>query len=297
MVNIKYVFVGLGVCACLAAGAQQPPAFVTQKDAFEETCDGEFWHVQGIAISDDAVYCGLIKNIVKFDLATGKCLKGVLAPSHTGDVCWYNGRLYTSVLSNFEAARKNPSDGHGVIQVYDANLNLLRAREFPMGFDGIAALDGVLYLGRGVAGDSISRTCRIVRVKEETLEFIDEVEIEPGFGFRSAVQDIATDGRHLFLSFYPVKGLVGVAVYTKELQLITTLPETFSNGFDRLPGRFQCPGGTTLFGVLRSFTRKDAHGLAVPGYSAYLQTFAWDGEALRDITPPSAIALRDRPSR
>lgn len=71
MMDIKRVFVGLGVCAGLAAGAQQPPAFVTQEDAFEETCDGAFWHVQGIAISDDAVYCGLVKNIVKFDLATG----------------------------------------------------------------------------------------------------------------------------------------------------------------------------------------------------------------------------------
>ena len=280
------------------AGAQVPPlAFVTQEDAFEEKCDGAFWHVQGIAISDDAVYCGLLKNIVKFDLATGKCIKGVSAPYHTGDVCWHNGRLYASVLSNFEAARKNPSEVRGAIQVYDEDLNLIRTREFPMGFDGIAALDGVLYLGRGAIRDEIGRTCRIVRVKEETLEFIDEVEIEPGFEFRFAVQDIATDGRHLFLSFYPVKGPVGVAVYTKDLRLVKTLPETFSNGFDRLPGRFQRPGAPTLFGVLRSFTRKDAQGLAVPGYSAYLQTFAWDGEVLRDVTPPSALALRDRPSR
>ena len=282
MMNVKRVFVGFGVCAGLMAGAQvPPPAFVTQEDAFEEKCDGAFWHVQGIAISDDAVYCGLLKNIVKFDLATGKCLKGVSAPYHTGDVCWHNGRLYTSVLLNLEAARKNPSEVRGVIQVYDEDLNLIRAREFPMGFDGIAALDGVLYLGRGAIKDEIGRTCRIVRVKEETLEFIDEVEIEPGFEFRFAVQDVATDGRHLFLSFYPVKGPVGVAVYTKDLRLVKTLPETFSNGFDRLPGRFQRPGAPTLFGVLRSFTRKDAQGLAVPGYSAYLQTFAWDGEALR----------------
>ena len=98
-----------------------------------------------------------------------------------------------------------------------------------MGFDGIAALDGVLYLGRGAIRDEIGRTCRIVRVKEETLEFIDEVEIEPGFEFRFAVQDIATDGRHLFFSFYPVKGPMGVAVYTKDLRLVKTLPETFSN--------------------------------------------------------------------
>ena len=153
MMNMKHVLVGFGVCVGLAAGAQvPPPAFVTQEDAFEEKCDGAFWHVQGIAISDDAVYCGLLKNIVKFDLATGNCLKGVSAPYHTGDVCWHNGRLYTSVLANFEAARRNQTDGRGVIQVYDADLNLIRAREFPMGFDGIAALDGVLYLGRGVAG-------------------------------------------------------------------------------------------------------------------------------------------------
>ena len=44
MVNMKHFVVGLGVCVGLAAGAQQPPAFVTQEDAFEETCDGAFWH-------------------------------------------------------------------------------------------------------------------------------------------------------------------------------------------------------------------------------------------------------------
>ena len=84
MIKNKRMFVGLSACVGLLVGAQvPPPAFVTQEDAFEETCDGAFWHVQGIAISDDAVYCGLLKNIVKFDLATGKCLKGVPAPSHT----------------------------------------------------------------------------------------------------------------------------------------------------------------------------------------------------------------------
>ena len=57
--------------------------------------------------------------------------------------------------------------------------------------------------GCGVIGDAPRRTCRIVRIKEQTLEFIDEVEIEPGFGFRSAVQTMATDGKHLFSRSIP----------------------------------------------------------------------------------------------
>lgn len=295
----------LVVAACLLAAAvfaETPlPAYVSEENAFEKNCDGQFWHVQGIGISDDAVYCGLLRNILKFDLATGRCLKAVPAPYHTGDVCWYNGRLYTSLLTNFEAAKKNPAEARGVVQVYDADLKLLREREFPIGFDGIVALDGILYLGRGVIGDATRRTCRIVRIKEQTLEFIDEVEIEPGFGFRSAVQTMATDGKHLFFSFYPElgkkKGPVHcVAVYTKDLRPVTTLPHEFSFGFDRLPARFQSPGAGTHFGVLRSFRRKDVRGKPVPGHSTYLQIYTWDGKKMRDVTPKKTAALRNRPS-
>lgn len=291
----------VAACALMCAARAQTalPAFVTQENAYEKNCNGQFWHVQGIAITDDAVYCGLLRNILKFDLETGKCLKAVAAPYHTGDVCWSNGRLYTATLTNFEAAKKNPADARGLVQVYDGDLKLIREKEFPMGFDGITALDGILYLGIGIIGDTPGRKCKVVRVREATLELIDEIEIEPGFVFRSAVQDMATDGRHLFFSFYTVgRGKEGLAVFTKDLKPVKKLPHVFSSGFDRMPDRFQKPGSSsTLFGVLRSFKRRNAAGAVVPGHSTYLRFFEWNGETMRDVTPAHVIKRRDRPAR
>ena len=284
------------VCAfARAASGATPPIFVTEEDAFEAA--RAHGHVQGIAISEDAVYCGLINAVVKFDLATGKLLARASAPSHTGDVCWRSGLLYTSVAANAPANHDSP-DKHGIVQVFDKDLNLVREKKFPMIFDGIAALDGVLYLGEGIVfGNPPRSSCNVVRVKESTLELMDVTEITPGISMHHGIQSIATDGRHLLFSFYPAKGSPGIAVYTKDLKLVKTLPQSFSTGFDVLPARFQQSGGETLFGVMRSFARKDANGLKVPGHSCFLETWAWNGSEMKNATPPQSAALRSRPSR
>ena len=219
---------GAAAFAFLHASAATLPFFVTEEDAFESA--RAHGHVQGIAISDDAVYCGLIDAVVKFDLATGKLLGHVPAPSHTGDVCWHDGRLYSSVAANAPANQDSP-DKHGIVQVFDKDLKLLREKKFPMIFDGITALDGILYLGEGVVfGDPPHRGCKVVRVKESTLELIDVVEIDPGISMHHGIQAMATDGRHLLFSFYPAKGFPGIAVYTKDLKFVKTLPQVFSTG-------------------------------------------------------------------
>lgn len=286
---------GAAAFAFLHVSAASLPVFVTEEDAFESA--HAHGHVQGIAISDDAVYCGLIDAVVKFDLATGKLLGHVPAPSHTGDVCWHDGRLYSSVAAN-APANQDSLDKHGIVQVFDKDLKLLREKKFPMIFDGITALDGILYLGEGVVfGDPPHRGCKVVRVKESTLELIDVVEIDPGISMHHGIQAMATDGRHLFFSFYPAKGFPGIAVYTKDLKFVKTLPQVFSTGFDLLPSRFREPGSSPVFGVMRSFARKDVNGVKVPGHSCRLECWAWNGSEMSNVTPPQAADLVRRPSR
>ena len=41
------------------------------------------------------------------------------AHNHTGDLCWWNGRIYSSVADRKERA------GKGRLQVFDEDLNLL----------------------------------------------------------------------------------------------------------------------------------------------------------------------------
>ena len=275
----------LGV-ECLGADL---PSFVSQEDAFEDF--GARGHVQGIAISEDSVYCGLFDSVLKFDLQTGRFVKGVKVPSHTGDVCWREGRLYTSVAANVSAGHDSP-DAHGLIQVYDQDLNLVREKKFPMLFDGVTELDGVLYLGLGLVHGNRHRGCQIVRVRRDTLELIDTTTIDPGFEMAFGVQDLSTDGRHLLLSFYASS----MAVYSKDLTLEKTIPGSMSNGFDLVPSRL-VEDGRTVFAAWRTFTRRDVNGVPVPGLSARLQYYAWDGEAMRDITPRETKAATERPSR
>ena len=289
--NMKEILSAAAGAFALAACAAicPPPEFVTEEDSFEDA--RAHGHVQGIAISEDAVYCGLYNKVMKFSLADGSLVKSADAPPHTGDVCWHDGRLYTSVFLN----RPDAEGRHGIVQVFDQDLNLVAEKRFVEGFDGIAALDGVLYLGVGT-GKGPHPNCKVARVRESTLELIDVVGIDPGITMHYGVQDIATDGTHIFLSFYPVKGSPGMAVYTKELKFVKTVPQSFSIGFDRLPSRFQ-DGSKTLFGTLRSFKRKDVNSVDVPGYSVCLRTWAWDGEKMRDVTPPAVDAACARPSR
>ena len=100
-------------------------------------------HVQGFCASDDAFYFTQMKTLYKCDW-TGKLLKKVPVVCHTGDICFWEGRVYTSV-----SVYQGPDKGKGIIQVFDADLNLVREAKLEKSTDGITILDGVLYLGMG----------------------------------------------------------------------------------------------------------------------------------------------------
>ena len=94
----------LAVCASLVVG---PEAF-----------DPNGNHIQGIAASEDALYVAQMTRLVKLDW-TGKVLASRSVQSHTGDISWHDGELYTAVSVY-------PERKEGRIQVFDKDLNLVK---------------------------------------------------------------------------------------------------------------------------------------------------------------------------
>lgn len=207
-----------------------------------------FWkgvHVQGFACAPDAVYLGVDRSgIFKFDW-NGHLLKHVDAPNHTGDICWHDGCLYTSV-DVLDGPRPKRS---GIVQVYDAELNLLQEAFLEQGIDGICAKDGVLYLGMNNV-PAQHRVNQIGRMNAKTLEFIDRVDIDYGHDTSWGTQNITTDGENFWVEFYSQMPL---AVFDRDWKPIRTLDFKSNQGFDFLPARFQ--GKHRVFACGKNFRR------------------------------------------
>ena len=98
-------------------------------------------HIQGLAVGDDAVYISQMTQLTKLGW-DGKVLATKRVTSHTGDVAWWNGELYTAVAVY-------PDRKEGRIEVFDKDLKMVRSAKIDRTIDGISCLDGILYVGMG----------------------------------------------------------------------------------------------------------------------------------------------------
>ena len=139
-------------------------------------------HVQGMCVSSNAIYFSFHDQIVKTDWY-GRLLNRVPVDPHGGDICLWNGKLYTGVWHVKKGERS-----YGAIYMYDADtLELLKAQKVKSkdaGVDGITALDGVIYLAMGATGKydpetKSGRTCWYGKFNAETLEPIGESTSTP----------------------------------------------------------------------------------------------------------------------
>ena len=215
-----------------------------------EALDPAGGHVQGIAAAPDALYVAQQTRIAKLDWQ-GRVLKTRAVPRHTGDLCWHDGLLYTALAK----------DGKGFIQVYDSDLNLVREKPLDRGIDGIAILDGVLYLGMGAArGQPSAKPHRVNilgRFDADTLEEVSpRTEFDYGHETKYGFQNITTDGRRLYGTFYSVKGSPQVAVFDKSLRIERTHHLKANQGLDALPK--ELVGDRTLF--IRATTQRGDDG-------------------------------------
>lgn len=209
-------------------------------------------HVQGFCMDEDFIYVSQMRQISKFDW-TGRLVKRVAAPSHTGDICVHDGRLYAAVAYWGPGVRKR--DGvKGGIWEYDTDLNCIRQRDYPCGFDGIDVLDGKLYVGAGPNPMENHRTNRFMRVSLETLGEIDVTELDYGYETHFGAQNVASDGESLYAVFYSDQGK-GTVVLDKDLKVIRIADTNETQGasgcgFTAVPkGR---AGGRRLFAKLNN---------------------------------------------
>lgn len=210
--------------------------------------DGE--HVQGIAAAPDALYVAQRTRIVKTDWSA-RVLAMRETPVHTGDIFWHDGFLYAALAK----------DKKGYIQVFDADLNLVRERELDRVIDGIAILDGIVYVGMGAKTKPSQKPHRVNilgRFDAATLEEIaPRAEFDYGVETKYGFQNITTDGEKLYGTFYATGGGAQVVAFDKSLRILSTHYIRANQGLDLLPARM---AGALAPVFIRANTRRDENG-------------------------------------
>ena len=273
------VMCGLTLAASAASAASLAPITIGS-----EAFDASFGHIQGACCTEDAIYLTQMKCLYKFDWS-GKLLKKKSVISHTGDICFWQGEIYTSV-----SVYGGPNKGKGMIQVFDQELNLVRETLLDRGTDGITILDGVLYLGMGSNHKPSKEAHRenwAGRFDPKTLKPLGERQIiDFGYTTHYGIQDISNDGKHVLCAFYSAaKGQPNLIVFDKDWKVVRADCTYYaSNGFDRLPARFGSDR-PRFFRVTTNRMPKDkSTPKAARQMSVTLDFFEWaDGKAV-DIT-------------
>ena len=223
---IEFQLIAAVVALCGTASAELRP-FSASSAAF----DANGGHIQGLAASEDALYVSQMTRLVKLDWE-GNVIASRTVQSHTGDISWHDGELYTSVAVY-------PERKEGRIQVFDKDLNLLRETSIDRTVDGIAYADGILYVGMGAKEQPSSKPHRVNilgRFDAKTLNEIEpRAEFDYGYDTKYGFQNIVFDGQRLIASFYAVDGSPAVAFFDKNLKVLGTASVKCNQGFDILP--------------------------------------------------------------
>ena len=187
-----------------------------------------------MCVTSNAIYGTLHDGLYKFDWY-GRMIMRVRADKHTGDICFWNGKLYTAVCG------KQETPGHrGRIDVWDENLKLIKSSSFARSADGITCLDGVLYVGLGPARDPAKpfRGNYFGKFDAETLQPLCEpFLVDHGYDASAGVQNIATDGEKLYINFYtPEEDYPCFFVFDKDFNVLQSHVFGWRHGVDLVGG-------------------------------------------------------------
>ena len=190
-------------------------------------------HVQGFCVTSNAIYATLHDGLYKFDWY-GRLLMHVSADKHQGDICYWNGKLYTAVCIPKDVPKR------GRIDVWDENLKKIGTTEFVRSADGIACIDGVLYVGLGPARDPAKpfRGNYFGKFDAETLQPLCEpFLVDHGYDVCAGVQNIATDGERLYINFYtPEENYPCFFVFDKDFKVLQSHVFGWRHGVDLVGG-------------------------------------------------------------
>ncbi len=201
------------------------------------TRPGEFdrinGHMQGICASDDAIYLACQTGIFKINWK-GELVKYTKAVNHTGDLCFYNGKVYSSV-----AYYSKQLKGRGAIVEYSSDLEELRRYELDFPIDGIAVMNGFFYFGAGPNPPKGHRGNKLAVLKADFSGKINFVKIDHGYPTRFGTQAITVWKDQIFASFYGDKTAMQSAVFDEQGKTLKVLKFSGNYGFEALPPRFK----------------------------------------------------------
>ena len=219
---MKKIFTLLLICIATICLAQDKiPAIITEPGALAALKG----HIQGACCSDDAIYLSHIEGIFKLDW-NGKVLKHTALPKHTGDICYWKGRIYDSLY--------NDVDGENNIIVLDDDINIIRSYKAPGG--GCATVhNGILYVGTGPRDSNPHRFNNITMFTLEDCRPIATMTLDYGVETRYAAQCLASDGKYIYAVFYATNGGAPGMILTSDLKIVKTIRFNGSTGFDFLP--------------------------------------------------------------
>ena len=242
--------------------------------------DGMVGHVQGACASEDAIYLSHVAGIFKLDW-DGNVIKHVKAERHTGDLCYHDGKVY-SVLGKWGSGGKTKVCR---LQVWDADLKFLTEKPLPelKGLDGVTVLDGILYHGVGYSSPVPRASHSLGRIDLKTMESLPQVKFELPYQTHFCQQNLTTDGKLIYMTFYPVKGApYALSACDKDGKLVAHYGLRAGTGFERLPkGRF--PGERPRFFKVNSSGGKQKDGTVKP-HAVALDFYELANGVLRDIT-------------
>ena len=195
--------------------------------------DAASGHIQGICASDEALYFSHQKGIFKLDW-TGKVLKHVTTENHTGDLCFYNGKIY-SAIACYEPERR----GRGAIQEFSEDLEALRRYDLPFPIDGITVLNGFFYFGAGPNPPKAHRGNRLAKLAADFSGKISFVNIDHGYNTKWGCQAVTSAGNLLFISFYGSGTPMATAVFDENGKTVNVLKFSANKGLTVLPPRFK----------------------------------------------------------
>ncbi len=184
---------------------------------FEVVCEGQYeYHLQGVATNGvDAIYWSFTTVLVKTDLE-GKVLARVEGPSHHGDLCYANGRVYVA-WSNFF----NKPGADGQVWVYDADtLELLEKHSVPEATFGAGGMDyanGHFYV---IGGLPTEYTENYVFEYDEQFKHVKTHVIPSGHTHLGIQTACFHDGRWWF-GCYSRDGNPGLLVCDAEMKLLS----------------------------------------------------------------------------
>ncbi|MBQ7188843.1 MAG: hypothetical protein IJR99_05445 [Kiritimatiellae bacterium] len=199
MKSLLLFVVGFVACSVYAWKVPSWDPRLTEAGAVQEFVN-KTWcgHVQGMCANSNALYFAYHTQIVKTDWL-GRLIKRVEVVRHTGDICLWNGKLYTALCHD------DTGHGRGRIQVFDEDLNFIKETSFARPADGITCLNGVLYVGLGPAGtkEQPFRGNWYGKFNAETLEPLCEpFRLDHGYDCCAGVQNMTSDGTYIYANYY-----------------------------------------------------------------------------------------------